>query len=258
MLLEVALNGSRTRAEHPAIPLVPTEHAREAAAAVAAGAGAIHVHVRDAIGLESLAPADVADTLHALRATCPGVPVGVSTGAWIVPDVSQRLALIGAWTEIPDFASVNLHEAGAIEVIRALLDRAIGVEAGVWNVSAAKRLLRSGLADRCLRVLIEAGEDPGDPRANLERIETVLGRLDRPRLLHGRDASAWDLVALAARRGYDARIGFEDIVTLPDGTLAESNTALVAAARRLIAEAGSTGSRGAHELRRPRARGASR
>jgi uncharacterized protein (DUF849 family) len=258
MLLEVALNGSRTRAEHPAIPLVPTEHAREAAAAVAAGAGAIHVHVRDAIGRESLAAADVADTLRALHAACPGVPVGVSTGAWIVPDVSQRLALIRAWTMTPDFASVNLHEAGAIDVIRALLDRAIDIEAGVWNASAAKRLLKSGLADRCLRILIEAGEEPGDPRANLERIETALGPLDRPRLLHGLDASAWDLVALAARRGYDARIGFEDIVTLPDGALAESNAALVAVARRLLAAAGPASSTGAGEVRRSRGRGASR
>jgi uncharacterized protein (DUF849 family) len=256
MLLEVALNGSRSRTEHPAIPLVPTEHAREAAAAVAAGAGAIHVHVRDAIGRESLAAADVADTLRALHAACPGVPVGVSTGAWIVPDVSQRLAVIRTWSATPDFASVNLHEAGAIDVIRVLLDRAIGVEAGVWNASAAKLLLKSGLGDRCLRILIEAGEEPGDPRANLERIETVLGDLDRPRLLHGLDASAWDLVALAARRGYDARIGFEDTVALPDGALAESNAALVAAARRLIAEADSTSSPGAGEIRR--ARGVSR
>jgi uncharacterized protein (DUF849 family) len=63
-------------------------------------------------------------------------------------------------------------------------------------------------------------------------------------------------VALAARRGYDARIGFEDTVALPDGALAESNAALVAAARRLIAEADSTSSPGAGEIRR--ARGVSR
>jgi uncharacterized protein (DUF849 family) len=236
MLLEVALNGSRTRAEHPAIPLMPTEHARDAAAAVAEGAGAIHVHVRDALGRESLAAADVADTLRALRVACPGVPVGVSTGAWIVPDVSRRLALIRGWTAAPDFASVNLHEGGALDVIRALLDKAIGIEAGVWNAPAAKRLLDSGLADRCLRVLIEAGEEPGDPRANLARIETALGRLDRPRLLHGLDGSAWELLALAARRGYDTRIGFEDTLVLPDGVPAASNAALVATAWRLIAD----------------------
>ena len=41
MLLKAALNGARTRADHPAIPLTPDEQAREAIAAVAAGAGAL-------------------------------------------------------------------------------------------------------------------------------------------------------------------------------------------------------------------------
>jgi len=235
MLLEVALNGSRTRTEHPAVPLAPDEHVREAKAAVAEGAGAIHVHVRHADGRESLAPEDVAATLGAIRGACPGVPVGVSTGAWIVPDTNRRLALIRAWDVRPDFASVNLHEAGAIDVIRALLDRSVGGEAGVWNAPAAHILLDSGLADRCLRVLLEPAEEPGDPRVALERIEAVLDRLARPRLLHGLDGSAWELLALASRRRYDTRIGFEDTLVLPDGTRAESNAALVAAARRLIA-----------------------
>ena len=50
LLLEVALNGTRTRTDHPAIPISPEQQAVEAHAAVAEGAGAIHVHVRDAGG----------------------------------------------------------------------------------------------------------------------------------------------------------------------------------------------------------------
>src|SRR5882672_2656094 len=70
VFLEVALNGSRTRAEHPAVPLTSIQQAREASAALAAGAEAGHVHVRGADGRESLAPEDVAATLLALRAAC--------------------------------------------------------------------------------------------------------------------------------------------------------------------------------------------
>jgi len=83
------------------------ELARDAAACVAAGAGAIHMLPRDADGRETL---DVDACVRAVRAAC-GVPVGVSTGAWIEPDLERRLDLIGAWNE-PDYASVNVSEDG--------------------------------------------------------------------------------------------------------------------------------------------------
>ncbi len=221
--------------EHPTIPVTPEQQAVEAAAAVAAGAGAIHVHVRGANKRESLAPGDVASVLDAIRASCPSIPVGVSTGAWIMPDVNRRLSLIRAWDVLPDFASVNVHEEGATQVNRLLLDKGVAVEAGVWNARSAETLLASGLADECLRVLIEPAEEGGDARANMEGIEAVLGRVSRPRLLHGVGASAWDLVELAAMRSYDTRTGFEDTLTLPDGSRAENNAALVAAALRIVA-----------------------
>jgi uncharacterized protein (DUF849 family) len=235
VLIKAAINGSRTRAEHPAIPVTPEQEAREASLAIAAGAGAIHVHVRDAAERESLAPEDVARTLEAIRATCPGVPVGTSTGAWIVPDVSQRLSLVRAWDVLPDFASVNVHEDGSLQLICLLLERGIGVEAGVWNVRSAEALLSGGLANECLRILIEPAEAMGDAMANLEQIEATLGRVSRPRLLHGVGASAWRLVEMAARRNYETRAGFEDTLTLPDGSRAENNGALVAAAVRMVA-----------------------
>ena len=183
-----------------------------------------------------MAPEDVANALEAIRAACPGTPVGVSTGAWIVPDIRFRLSLIRAWDALPNFASVNIHEEGVLEVIRILLDRGVGVEAGIWTARAAETLLGSGLADECLRILIEPAEEPGDARANLAGIEAALGPVSRPRLLHGLGASAWEFVKLAAERTYDTRTGFEDTLTLPDGSLAESNAALVAAARRIVAK----------------------
>ncbi len=236
MLIKAAINGSRTRAEHPAIPVTPEQEAREASLAVAAGAGAIHVHVRNAVGRESLAPEDIARTLEAIRASCRDVPVGISTGAWIVPDAKQRLSFVKAWNVLPNFASVNVHEDGSLQLIGLLLKRGIGVEAGVWNVRAAQTLVDGGLANECLRILIEPAETTGDAIANLEQIEATLGRVGQPRLLHGVGASAWPLVELAARRNYETRTGFEDPLTLPDGTRAENNAALVAAAMRIVAQ----------------------
>ena len=232
LLLKAAINGARTRADHPAVPLTPYEQASEAAASVAAGAGAIHVHARDAEGRESLAADDVARCLDAIRASCPGIPIGISTGAWIS---DRRYALVKGWTVLPDFASVNVHERGALDLMQLLLDRGIGVEAGVWSAAATRTLMESDLVNDCLRILIEPAEEGANPVATLEAIEATLAGTATPRLLHGFDTSAWQLVALAAARGYDARIGLEDTTHMPDGSIAANNAQLVAEARRIIA-----------------------
>jgi len=201
---------------------------------VAAGAESIHVHVRDERGNETLAPDDVAETLAAIRAACPGTPVGVSTGAWIVPNLRERLDAIRSWDVLPDFASVNLHEAGAAQVIQLLLDRGIGVEAGIWNAPAANALVQSGFGDHCTRILLEPAEASCRALANLLQIEAALVGVTPRRLLHGLGRCAWEFVALAGQRQYDTRVGFEDTLRLPDGSAATSNAQLVAAARHIV------------------------
>jgi uncharacterized protein (DUF849 family) len=239
--IQAALNGTRSSADYPGIPITPEDQAAEAKASVAAGANAIHVHVRDELGNESLTADDVALTILAIRAACPGVKIGISTGAWIVPDLSRRLALIRSWRVLPDFASVNLHETAAPEVIRLLLDKGVGVEAGVWNAPAAMALLQSGLTNECARILLEPAEASCWARLNLLQIERVLKDTRRPLLLHGLGRCTWDFIAMAAKKGYETRVGFEDTLKLPDGTRAKSNADLVVAAWRVIAHSTVTG-----------------
>jgi uncharacterized protein (DUF849 family) len=235
-LLQAALNGARRRDDYPAIPWTPEDLARSAADAVAAGATAIHVHVRDERGGESLDPQDLARAVHALRTAVPRVPIGVSTGAWIVPNTERRHKLVECWTALPDYASVNFDEPGSELLATLLLRRQVGIEAGVANTTAATRFARSGLAPRCLRILLEPMTQ--DLTAALDVVRDVEGVLNDaqiaiPRLLHGIDRTAWPLIAEAARRGLQTRIGFEDTVLLPDGAPAPSNAALVTAARRV-------------------------
>ena len=126
---------------------------------------------------------------------------------------------------------------GPPQVIELLLARGVGVEAGIWNAPAAVSLIKSGLADECLRILLEPAEASCSARANLVQIEDVLIGVTRPRLLHGLGHCAWHLVEMAARRRYDTRTGFEDTLRLPDGTLAASNGELVRAALRIMLKA---------------------
>ena len=238
MPLQAAINGARRSSEHPAVPLQPDRLAADAQACVAAGAGAVHFHVRAPDGRESLAAADLSRAVSAVRAGCRSTPIGLSTGAWIEPDPDRRLALIRRWQLLPDFASVNFHEPGAADIAEELLELGVGVEAGLNGPASAEALARSGLEDRCLRVLLEPEEQ--ERSAALETvaaIERILGQPARtPRLLHGTDATAWPLLQEAARRGAETRIGLEDTLRLPDGTVARDNLELIRAARTWISD----------------------
>ena len=121
--LKACLNGPRDPSEHPALPVTPGAIAAEAAAAVAAGADALHIHAKDSSGRDTLEAGTVAAALEAVRAAVPGVAVGLTTGAWAAPGPGERIALVRAWTVLPDFASVNWHEPGSADLAEALLSR---------------------------------------------------------------------------------------------------------------------------------------
>jgi len=232
VLLQATLNGSLTKLAHPAVHMTLAELADDAAACVQAGARAFHVHPRDAEGIERLDAAVVDSAVTAVRGS-HGYPVGVSTGAWIEPDVVRRARLVPEWTE-PSYASVNVSEDSALEVMQALLRAGVGIEAGVWTVADAELLVRSGLADQMTRVMIEpvdVGRD--DAVAMVSAIHDVLDRNDVavPRLQDGDGDAAWILIEDAVTRGIDTRVGLEDTFLLPDGKRAANNAELVRAAR---------------------------
>jgi len=234
MLLQVALNGDRTKAEHAAVPVTLDELVRDAVACVRGGAAAIHVHPRDAHGRETLDASIVDEAVTTIRKAC-AVPVGVTTGAWIEPDLELRLELVRAW-RAPDYTSINLSEPGATDLMRAVLEAGVGIEAGVWTVEDAEVLAASGLGGEVTRILVEpVAVAAGDAIALVEEIHNTLDRLGlrAPRLQHGDGEATWVLLTDAIRRGIDTRIGLEDTLHDPDGTVTAGNEALVRSAREL-------------------------
>lgn len=239
MRLQACLNGALTPRDHPGVPITPDALARDAAACRRVGAESLHVHPRDERGRESLAGSDVAAALRAVRAAVPGMPVGISTGAWIAPTGTARLAPMRGWTALPDFVSVNVHEPDAEAIVALMQARGVGVEAGIWTTAAARSFVESRMPRYSLRVLVEI--TAGEPATAATEAETILGILERagvtlPVLLHGEGGSVWPMVRMAARRGLATRVGFEDGREMPEGALAASNAALVAAAARILAE----------------------
>lgn len=239
LLVQGALNGSRRQNEWAAIPCSVAELMAPAIDCVGAGADSFHIHPRNEEGAETLEP----ETINAVVANvqiAAGRPVGVSTGAWIEPDLDRRVALIGGWSA-PDYASVNISGDGSARMMTALLERTIGIEAGIFCVADVETLARSGLSDRLMRVLIEVGETEAgsDSDLALAEVAAIHAALDRagitaPRLQHGDGAVTWAVLADARRRGLATRIGFEDTLVLPDGSAARDNAALVLAAARYL------------------------
>ena len=72
-------------------------------------------------------------------------------------------------------------------------------------------------AGRLLEVVREAGSTAGEISV----------------LLHGEGASTWPALQLAGRLASATRIGLEDVLTLPSGSVAADNATLVRAAREL-------------------------
>jgi uncharacterized protein (DUF849 family) len=169
------------------------------------------------------------------------VPVGISTRDGIVADIEAKLRLLaglpGPHDGGPDMASVNWHEHGAEAVASLLAAKEIAVESGVWTPDAAHRCLRSGWADRSLRVMVEmvpgvSGDDGQDPRRLADAVLGILGGTTAPVLGHGEEHWTWPVLRWAAQAGLDTRIGLEDTLLDEAGELARDNAALVAAALR--------------------------
>ncbi|MFD6990899.1 3-keto-5-aminohexanoate cleavage protein [Streptomyces sp. NPDC059943] len=230
-ILQVCPNGARTRADHPRLPVSPAELAAAVRGAVAAGAEDIHLHPKDRDGRDTLAAPHVAAALTAVRAAVPGIPVGVTTGAWATPDPERRAALVRAWTVLPDHASVNWHEDGADLVADALLDRGVGL-GPLLGTDAVRRFHAWPSAHRVLRLLAEVTDTdphtaPATAAALLAELRSRSADTPVPVLLHGEDGSAWPVLRLAAAEGLSARIGLEDVLHLPDATPAPDNAELV-------------------------------
>jgi len=163
----------------------------------------------------------------------------------------EQRAMVKGTSVPPDAVVLSADEAAELsdrvyqvrcaaeDVATALIERGIGVEAGLWHESGVAAWGRSPLREQCERILVEvpATQDAAEARATADRlvaqVRSFIGTAV-PILLHGEDGSTWTLVGLAAERGLATRIGLEDVLVMPDGSAASGNAELVAAAAELV------------------------
>lgn len=205
--MQAALNGDRI---HPAAPRNPTAIAEQARAAVDAGAQSVHVHAIDNADREALDGAACANVLRAIRALCPETPISLTTSAAIVRDPVERFRVVAAWEDMPDLVTANQGEPGILELCELLLSRGVGIEAGLLSVEDARAFVRSGLASRCRRVLIEPLDaDPDTAVQHAGKMEDIVTNagIALEQVHHGDGMACWAVNRRGLQKGHGIRTG---------------------------------------------------
>jgi 3-keto-5-aminohexanoate cleavage enzyme len=264
VILTCAVSGALAgRDQCPAIPYTPEEYAAEARRIVDEGGVMIHIHARRPDGTPSHAVEDFRAITEAIRAeVADEVIVNYSTGA-VGVSVEARVAYLNALR--PEVAALNMGSmnyakysprrrdfvfkavfANPFEEIVALLQamREAGIKPehecfDVGHVGSIAPLVDMGLVGAPLHVSFVMGVTGGVP-ATARNLATMADNL--PAGAHwgviGISRAQWMLVAAALTLGGSVRVGLEDNLYLPDGTMARSNGDLVAKARHMTLDVG--------------------
>jgi 3-keto-5-aminohexanoate cleavage enzyme len=279
VIITVALNGGMQQDRDGAVvPKQPDEIGEAAARCYEAGAALVHVHARDPEGRNSGDKAIYAEIIRQIRKRSPiliqttngiGVRRDPATGQFIWPTDTERLGLLeiepqqdlfgiaggsadfynpegGYPTETPYVNSPELLK----KTIRAVYEKSSALEYEIVEASCLHRLLRyadEGLFDRNRKnmwLLHGGGFGAVPPIAR-----NILFNIDEglrlfPQAIWGITATGRDMfrmVTLGLSLGCDlVRVGFEDGIHLPDGSVARDNSEMVGAAARIAAIYGLT------------------
>jgi 3-keto-5-aminohexanoate cleavage enzyme len=271
-IITVALNGGMQQDRDGAVvPKQPAELGEAAARCWEAGAALVHVHARDQDGKNSGDPAIYARIIEEIRTRCPvliqttngiGVRRDPVTGGFIWPSDAERLGLLNI-QPAPDLFGVAAgsadfyHPEGGYrnetpyvnspeflrQTIQSVYARGSALEYEVVEASALHRLLRyaeEGLFDRTrdnLWLLHGGGYGavPAITRNLLFNIEEGLRYF--PQAICGVTSTGrqmFPMVTLGLSMQCDlVRVGFEDGIHLPDGSVARHNHEMVAKAAEI-------------------------
>jgi 3-keto-5-aminohexanoate cleavage enzyme len=268
-IISVALNGGMQQDRDGAvIPKQPHEIGEAAARCWEAGAAMVHVHARGPDGKNTGDKEVYAEIIRQIRARCPvliqttngiGVRRDSATGQFIWPTDAERHGLLGLEQRQDLFgiavgsADVYHPEGGYMnetpyvnspellkQTIRAVYAMGSALEYEIVEASSIHRLLRyaeEGLFDRDrdnVWLLHGGGYGavPAIARNLVFNIEEGLRYF--PKAIWGMTSTGramFPMIALGLSMGCDlVRVGFEDSLYLPDGSVARDNAEMVEAA----------------------------
>jgi len=274
VMITVALNGGMQQDRDGArVPKQPDEIGEAAARCWEAGASVVHVHARGPDGKNSGDPAIYAEIIRQIRTRSPiliqttngiGVRRDPATGQFIWPTDSERLGLLEIEPQQDLFGiaggSADFHnpEGGYPEetpyvnspqllrrTIEAVYAKGSALEYEIVEASSLHRLMRysnEGLFDRTRKniwLLHGGGFGATPPVARNVIFNIDEGLRMFPQAIWGVTATGRDMFRIATiglAMGCDlVRVGFEDGIHLPDGSVARDNAEMVRAAAQIAA-----------------------
>lgn len=249
----VAPNGAtRTRADHPALPVTIPQIVATAQACLDAGADGIHAHVRDAEGRHVLDAGLYAELLAELARAVPAMAAQITTEAQGRYSPAQQRAVV-ALVPAATLVSVALREmlteddpAAARGFYHDCAGRGVAVQHILYDTDDIDRLAAARAAGTVpggsAQVLLVLGRYTDGQRATPADMVAPHARL----MAHMPDAD-WAVCAfgpaetaclLAAHRlGGKLRVGFENNLLNADGTRAVDNADRVRDLRTALAAA---------------------
>ena len=274
VIITVALNGGMQQDRDGAVvPKQPAEIGEAAARCYEAGAAMVHVHARGPDGRNTGDRQVYGEIIREIRARSPiliqttngiGVRRDPATGQFIWPTDAERLGLLdldppqdlfgiaggsadfynpegGYPEEVPYVNSPALLR----QTIQAVYAKGSALEYEIVEASSLHRLARyasEGLFDRDrdnVWLLHGGGFGATPPFARNVLFNIDEGQRLFPRAIWGVTATGrhmWPIVTLGLSMGCDlVRVGFEDGIHLPDGSVAHHNSDMVRTAVQIAA-----------------------
>ncbi|HEX8048784.1 3-keto-5-aminohexanoate cleavage protein [Rhizobium sp.] len=251
--IAVAPNGGRrTKADHPAMPLTPAELARTAAECLDAGAAMIHVHVRKPDGSHLLDADAYRAVIAAVEAEAGDrIIVQITSEALGQYRPHEQIAVVKAVK--PEAASLALrelvpdetYESEFADLLSWMKQERVLPQIILYDPAEALRLtdmMRRGLVPwNDIPTLFVLGRYTVDQLSQPQDLLPFLAA-EMPRFAHwsvcafGRYEAA--CVSAGALLGGNVRVGFENNMSLPNGTLAPANTDLVGVVAQSLSELG--------------------
>jgi len=263
IIITAALTGVlATRQQSPNIPYTPEEIAEEGRRAVDAGASILHIHARQDNGFPAYDVDTYARIDAAVKERCPGAIINYSTGAIGISN-EERIHHIDALQ--PDMAALNMgsmnyaiysrkkktfyHDhvfANPFQDISFFLEHMQKADTraemecfDTGHINNARPLIDMGLLQPPYQFSLIMGVLGGIPATTQNLVHQVS---QLPEQSHwqviGIGKKQWRMVMAALTMGGNIRVGLEDNLYLPDGSLASSNGTAVEEAARLTRIAG--------------------
>ena len=240
LIITAALTGNvPSRERTPHVPLTPEDIAQDVARCAEAGASIFHIHARDDQGTPTLDPAVFMKTVRLIKQQNPEVVIQLSTGARAGKDWDARANPVRLLPEMASFTTGSNNLPGIVyenapDFIRFMAevfrDTGVKPEIEVFEtgmINNALHLVGKGFLKAPLHFDFVLGA-PGAMPGSVKNLVFLAGSLplDATWSVAGIGKAELPLATAAIAMGGHVRVGIEDNLHLPDGSLA-TNAQLV-------------------------------